>query len=188
MHWRIPWTRLWSISRLAQEFILYSNIDFWRFRRKLLWQDLVNKLFAHSKQSGFLNLMYSLWQIAKSWLSRAHYLLFWCRWAITMIGSSQANYLFFAAALGRDYRFVYINEKLEQPAASARCNALGGQLASILSQEENDAAAYLTHPAWCPQGWGRPLGVVFFKQFESVYAYYVYILVNSYIPRNTVME
>ena len=58
----------------------------------------------------------------------------------------------FAAALARGFQFVHVNERLSQPDAAERCNDLGGQLAAIVSHEENDAAAYLVNSAWCDDG------------------------------------
>ena len=52
---------------------------------------------------------------------------------------------------------------MTQPRAIGACNDLGGTLASIYSQAEHDAAAYLVNPVWCPHGWAKPrrLGVFF---------------------------
>ena len=49
-------------------------------------------------------------------------------------------------------RFVPINEKLPWQNASAKCQSLGGALATITSKEENDIVQYLTHWAYCDDG------------------------------------
>ena len=67
----------------------------------------------------------------------------------------------FAAAHARGYRFIHVTRRMTQPRAIGACNDLGGHLASIYSQAEHDAAAYLVNPVWCPHGWAKPRSIFF---------------------------